>query len=113
MDAQTVKYYNETAKETCLRYRAAETDNIKQWATRNLGHGAGIQASILDVGCGSGRDCQALLELGSEVTGVDASASMLSEAREYYPELSKRILLDALPKLTSLGNATFNAVLAQ
>ncbi|HWT94489.1 MAG TPA: class I SAM-dependent methyltransferase [Solirubrobacteraceae bacterium] len=43
-------------------------------------HGAG-GGSALDVACGTGNSIAPLLELGYEVTGVDAVASMLDQAR--------------------------------
>lgn len=42
-------------------------------------------ASILELGCGTGRVTAALLALGHAVTGVDASAAMLAIARERAP----------------------------
>ena len=41
----------------------------------------GAQASILDLGCGTGRIAHRLLELGHEVVGVDQSADMLAHVR--------------------------------
>ncbi len=38
--------------------------------------------SVLDLGCGSGNVTLPLLSLGYDMTGVDASADMLAEARE-------------------------------
>jgi trans-aconitate methyltransferase len=43
---------------------------------------------ILDLGCGPGKLTRALADSGANVLGVDASESMLSEARRDYPELS-------------------------
>ena len=41
----------------------------------------GDGASILDLGCGTGRIAHRLLELGHEVVGVDQSADMLAHVR--------------------------------
>jgi len=38
-------------------------------------------ASVLDLGCGTGRIAHGLVELGHEVVGVDESAEMLSHVR--------------------------------
>jgi protein-L-isoaspartate O-methyltransferase len=36
---------------------------------------------VLDLGCGTGRDTQAILEAGFDVTAIDGSAEMAAEAR--------------------------------
>lgn len=46
---------------------------------------------VLDVGCGTGDHAAALRAAGVEVTGVDASADMISRAREKYPDLPVRV----------------------
>lgn len=42
-----------------------------------------ISGSILDAGCGSGRDIKTFLELGYDVTAFDASVEMVKLATEY------------------------------
>lgn len=68
-------------------------------------------ASILDIGCGSGRDARALAKRGYTVTAVDPSKELLrlAEARD----VKKRITWknDALPKLASLGRSSFSFIL--
>lgn len=43
---------------------------------------------VIDLGCGNGALTQKLADRGADVTGIDASAEMLSEARELYPDLT-------------------------
>jgi SAM-dependent methyltransferase len=57
-------------------------------------------AGILELGCGGGRVTAALLALDHEVTGVDASAAMLSAARERAPGA---ILVEAAIEALDLG----------
>lgn len=45
-------------------------------------------ASVLDVGCGTGRVAVELARRGVEVVGVDADASMLAVARERGPSIT-------------------------
>lgn len=45
-------------------------------------------ASVLDVGCGTGRVAIELARHGVEVVGVDADASMIAEAKRRAPELA-------------------------
>lgn len=68
-------------------------------------------ASVLDIGCGSGRDARALAKRGYTVTAVDPSKEMLrlAQARDV-----KKIITwkkDALPRLPSLGNTSFSFIL--
>ncbi len=42
---------------------------------------------ILDLGCGTGHLTAQIAELGADVTGLDASASMIAQARQNYPKL--------------------------
>lgn len=44
-------------------------------------------ASVLDLGCGTGRATQPLSARGFDVTGVDLSKPMVDEARSIYPRL--------------------------
>ncbi|MGW5362124.1 class I SAM-dependent methyltransferase [Actinopolymorpha pittospori] len=46
---------------------------------------------VLDVGCGTGDHVASLRAAGVEVTGVDASADMISRAREKFPDLPVRV----------------------
>jgi trans-aconitate methyltransferase len=49
---------------------------------------------ILDLGCGTGHLTSQIAERGAEVIGLDASASMIAQARQNYPKL-KFVLADA------------------
>lgn len=42
---------------------------------------------ILDLGCGTGQLSHAIQQAGAQVTGVDASASMINDAKENFPEV--------------------------
>ncbi|MGA8257515.1 MAG: methyltransferase domain-containing protein, partial [Nocardioides sp.] len=47
-------------------------------------------ARVLDAGCGTGRVAVRLAELGYEVVGCDADATMVDVARQEAPELDWR-----------------------
>jgi trans-aconitate methyltransferase len=49
---------------------------------------------ILDLGCGTGHLTAQIAERGAVVTGLDASVSMIAQARQNYPKL-KFVLADA------------------
>jgi len=56
--------------------------------------------AVLDAACGTGKYWPALLAAGLQVTGVDASAAMLAQARRQYPQVPSRVL--ALQDLAEL-----------
>jgi ubiquinone/menaquinone biosynthesis C-methylase UbiE len=51
--------------------------------------------SVLDVGCGTGAHLEAYVEAGAICTGIDASPSMLEQARSRIGERAELILGDA------------------
>lgn len=59
----------------------------KAWLDRFLALLPATDASVLDLGCGSGHPIAAyLIENGCQVTGIDRSEVMLEMARESFPE---------------------------
>src|SRR4029077_10544849 len=56
--------------------------------------------AVLDAACGTGTYWPALLAAGLQVTGVDASAAMVAQARRKYPQVPSRVL--ALQDLAEL-----------
>ena len=83
-------------------------------------HGAGLVETlaprsgerVLDVGCGTGHLTAKIAATGADVLGIDASGSMVRQARTNYPNLRFEVL-DALEmRLEPLFDAVFsNAVL--
>lgn len=51
-------------------------------------------ASVIELGCGTGRICEPLTRLGHTVTGVDSSSAMLDHLVDTRPVLSEIQLLD-------------------
>jgi hypothetical protein len=64
---------------------------------------------VLDVGCGSGRDLQALIDAGY-AAAVDASDEMLREATRRYPALATSLSCDTLPNLPSVLDASYDGI---
>jgi len=58
---------------------------------------------ILDLGCGQGVFSRALAEAGGEVTGIDASPSLIQKARSYPSRAGLRYLVRDAAKLGELG----------
>ncbi|WP_151671690.1 methyltransferase domain-containing protein [Nitrincola schmidtii] len=94
MDNSTGKYYSTHAKEIIDRY-----DSVKSPVATYLPLSFKSGSKLLDVGCGSGRDVIAALELGYDAYGVEPSDALREISVEKHPELSNRILEGSLPKL--------------
>jgi len=98
MDTQTHSYYQENAIHLAERYDLAKTSKFRSF-TKNLP----LKGSLLDIGCGSGRDAAWLQTQGYTVTAMDSSLNILKQAGKYHPELKPRLIHACLP----FSNDTF------
>lgn len=75
---QTISYYDKNAEEFCKNTIDADMSFCRDKFLKYLSAGA----SILDAGCGSGRDSIAFKQLGYHVTAMDASPEICKEAEK-------------------------------
>jgi len=75
----TIDFYNENAQSFFDNTVNADLSEIYDKFLGNLPDGG----SILDAGCGSGRDSKAFIDKGFEVTAFDASEEMARMASDY------------------------------
>lgn len=93
-DIKTTEFYEENAEKLFEQYNSAESP------IRSLAHACfRKKTSILDVGCGSGRDLRVLLQLGYDAEGIEPSETMRNLTTRTFPELEERILPGQLPNL--------------
>lgn len=85
----------------------ADLEMYRQFAERARG-------PILELGCGTGRVLEALVEIDQPITGIDYSESMLDIARERLPDRVDIVAQDMrfLDGDTPLPNAPFSFVLS-
>lgn len=76
---ETIRYYNRNASNFIASTQKVEFYEIQEIFLDKLSRGA----SILDFGCGSGRDTKYFLSRGYRVDAVDGSAEMCRLAGEY------------------------------
>ena len=109
MDEKTVSRYDTHARETSARYESADMSRLHAMLLRHLPPKG---ASVLELGCGSGRDAAFLQASGFDVTAVDASPGMIDEAARLHPELAGRLSCAAVPfpEGSPLLGRTFDAV---
>ena len=97
MDKTTLTYYNTQAKDFVQGTVAVDFHITQDRFLAQLAAGA----SILDFGCGSGRDTKYFLEHGFAVEATDGSAELCKLASEYTGIKVKQMLfseLDAVEK---------------
>lgn len=110
MDIQTIAEYDATAKARCAQYETVDFRWLYDALTERLQPGS----TILEIGCGSGRDARALAERGYLVTATDASSGMLVEAQRLSSGDNPRFAHKAFPLASadSLLQQSFDAILA-
>lgn len=77
---RTLSYYNEQASAYYQQTYAVSLDDIYSQFIDKLT--SELDQTVLDVGCGSGRDSVYFASLGFTVTAVDGSAKLLNLAKE-------------------------------
>jgi len=87
------------------RYKVIHEKGFR-WAAENptpivletlIKYGISKEASILEVGCGEGRDARALLDAGYRLTATDISPEAIRYCREHFPAFADRFqILDCL-----------------
>ncbi len=73
--AQWTKY----AQDWIATDQAVRTGFLDTWMLEALGDVSG--KSVIDIGCGEGRFCRLLSELGADVTGIDLTEALIEQAR--------------------------------
>ena len=89
---QTISYYDKNAEEFCKNTIDADMSFCRDKFLKYLSAGA----SILDAGCGSGRDSVAFKQLGYHVTAMDASPKICQEAEKV---LGQKVLCKTFEEL--------------
>ena len=91
-DRQTQDYYNSHAAESFQLYNSISSPYINQFPQVFPPGG-----KILDLGCGAGRELQALRQLGYDAFGMDGSSELLNQILLNIPKLGQYIDYGMLP----------------
>jgi ubiquinone/menaquinone biosynthesis C-methylase UbiE len=84
---ETIKAYDAIAPEYCPGTRQEKfLEWEKSYIEKMLALIQDTHPLILDVGCGDGRHCKIIDELGAKSVGIDLSDAMLAQAWKYHPE---------------------------
>lgn len=79
MNDITEEYYNTNAGDFIDGTVNVDTGNLRERFLKYIPAGG----SVLDLGCGSGRDTKAFADAGYEVAAIDASSELCARASEY------------------------------
>ena len=79
LDKRLRAQWTESAQDWIETDQAVRTGMLDSWMLKALGDVSG--KSVIDIGCGEGRFCQLLTELGAVVTGIDLTAALIEQAR--------------------------------
>lgn len=91
-DAITLNYYNSNAAVFSETTKNVDFSEVQQIFTKHLSP----DASILDFGCGSGRDTRYFLNHGYHVTATDGSEVICKMATDYTGIQVKQMLFEEL-----------------
>ena len=105
MDNRTLTYYSCNADQVAGRY-AISAGGVAQRFVHTFEKGT----RVLDIGCGSGRDLNILLENGCDAEGVDPCRELLDEGMKLYPAIVDRVQVDSLPGLETVEDDSFDGV---
>ncbi|NCC62510.1 MAG: class I SAM-dependent methyltransferase, partial [Verrucomicrobiae bacterium] len=106
MDSKTLNYYQNHADELAERYGAAQSGIAAFFEQAFSG-----KNRIIDIGCGTGRDLNTLLEMGYDAIGIDPCQELLDQAAKKYPKTREKMRVDVLPDLKTLPKAHFDGIL--
>jgi len=106
MDNQTLNYYQKNADELADRYGTVQ-NGISQFFSQAFQG----KKRIIDIGCGTGRDLNLLLEAGYDAIGIDPCRELLEQAAKKYPKTASRTQMDVLPDLKTVKKDSFDGVL--
>lgn len=93
MDRSAMDYYNQNAEKLAEFYEMADMSAIHSLLVRFLPE----KVSVLEIGCGSGRDAAFLLANGYDVTAIEALPKMIEVALHLHPELGGHITRASVP----------------
>jgi ubiquinone/menaquinone biosynthesis C-methylase UbiE len=82
----TIATYNNIAPGYCAKTRQEKYLKWeREYIRKMLEYVAAPSPLVLDVGCGDGRHCKMIDDLGGRAVGIDLSDTMLQEAQKYHP----------------------------
>jgi cyclopropane fatty-acyl-phospholipid synthase-like methyltransferase len=92
-ETSTINYYEQNSSNLSSRYESADVFEIHKFLLQTFDK----NSELLEIGCGSGRDASFMSKNDFNITAIDGSKNMISEAKNIHPELSKKLFHKTLP----------------
>jgi ubiquinone/menaquinone biosynthesis C-methylase UbiE len=105
LEQQLREQWNEHVQDWIQQDQFVRTGMLDAWMLAALGNVEGRR--VLDIGCGEGRFCRVLAELGADVTGVDLTEPLIKRARTLASERESYVVGDA-ENLAGIEDACFD-----
>ncbi len=106
MKNKTLGYYNQKASVLAEQYESANVEHIHELLLQTFTS----RATILEIGCGSGRDASFMHKHGYDVLAVDGSTKMIEMAKVYHPELSSNLQVMNIPDELIFEESSFDGI---
>lgn len=106
MDQATQDFYQDNAESVSATYWIC-AGGVSDYFSQVFKPGD----SVLDIGCGSGRDLLRLSQMGCGVFGCDSSEAMLAQCAKNIPDLEESLSLSSLPNLAEYDDDQFDGLL--
>jgi len=103
---KTLVYYKNHAKTLAKKYESAQVNHIHELLLNTFNP----QSSLLEIGCGSGRDANFLQNNGYKIIAIDGSKEMITEAKRYHPELTGKLKTVIIPDQLHFEPSSFDGV---
>lgn len=91
--SKNLNYYEENANFLISRYESADVSEVQLLLLQTFKK----NSSLLEIGCGSGRDASFMTKNNFDVTAIDGSKNMIEEAKKIHIELSEKLYHKTLP----------------
>lgn len=102
----TISYYKSNAKSLTKRYESADVNKVQELLLEVFPK----KSYLLEIGCGSGRDANFMVENNYKLLGIDASKEMIDEAKMIHPLLKDSLQVLMIPNELNFDNNTFDGV---
>lgn len=89
----TLSYYENNFIALVNRYELADVNDVQKLLLQTFEQ----NLTLLEIGCGSGRDASFMTKNYFDITAIDGSKNMIEEAKKIHPELSEKLFHKTLP----------------
>jgi len=94
MNNTTINYYNKNSKQLVNRYESVDMTDMQKLLVDSFNK----DSSLLEIGCGSGRDASFMVKNNYNIIAIDSSLNMINEAIKMHSELNTKLLVMKVPE---------------